>query len=417
MKLLINLCANDGIVSHYAGVGTMTMRYIDVLCDVLEKQKHQFLINLFTTIYHQDSFGFNEMIKNKNLKRKNVKVFEIDNKTNGQNSFGTVENWEELSKNTAEIINSAKKNLFDKIITIANDIPYCNLARFLELEKNHSYIYIPHSTNYIFPTKDDNFAMRNEQKYEKDALNFLNNKSQCYFGVISNFMKNHLVEQFGVKKNKLLDIFNGENFNEKVIQKFDNQTKKLFATINKHKNIVMCFGRSEEEKNLDKVMMLKNYLNIPTVVITRTYGFNIPILEKYKIISENTGSNLFIDPPFDLAKCVLKNFKRKMIVIVPSINEPMGLIVNEVRKLNKNNILVVVNNSGGLKEQVDDEKDGIVVDLNDLEQSAEKIKKHFNMSKMITLNCNAQKTLRNKYDIQKNMESFLENFIQEDIYE
>lgn len=29
MKLLINFCAHDGIISHYAGVGTIVRRYIE----------------------------------------------------------------------------------------------------------------------------------------------------------------------------------------------------------------------------------------------------------------------------------------------------------------------------------------------------------------------------------------------------
>ena len=31
MKLLINLCAHDGIISHYAGVGTIVRRYIEAI--------------------------------------------------------------------------------------------------------------------------------------------------------------------------------------------------------------------------------------------------------------------------------------------------------------------------------------------------------------------------------------------------
>ena len=39
MKLLINLCAHDGIVSHYAGVGTIVKRYIEVF-DIILKEKN-----------------------------------------------------------------------------------------------------------------------------------------------------------------------------------------------------------------------------------------------------------------------------------------------------------------------------------------------------------------------------------------
>lgn len=60
MKLLINICAHDGIVSHYAGVGTIVKRYITVLTSLLERQQANYHINMFTPEYNTDSFGYSE---------------------------------------------------------------------------------------------------------------------------------------------------------------------------------------------------------------------------------------------------------------------------------------------------------------------------------------------------------------------
>ena len=38
MKLLVNLCAHDGIISHYAGVGTIVRRYVEVIRKILSKK-------------------------------------------------------------------------------------------------------------------------------------------------------------------------------------------------------------------------------------------------------------------------------------------------------------------------------------------------------------------------------------------
>ena len=35
MKLLVNLCAHDGIISHYEGVGTIVRRYVEVIRKIL----------------------------------------------------------------------------------------------------------------------------------------------------------------------------------------------------------------------------------------------------------------------------------------------------------------------------------------------------------------------------------------------
>ena len=60
MKLLINLCAHDGIISHYAGVGTIVRRYIEVIRDLLETKKIDYHLNLFTLEFNQNSMGYNE---------------------------------------------------------------------------------------------------------------------------------------------------------------------------------------------------------------------------------------------------------------------------------------------------------------------------------------------------------------------
>ena len=48
MRLLINLCAHDGIISHYAGVGTIVRRYIEAIKYLLDKNNINYHLNLFT---------------------------------------------------------------------------------------------------------------------------------------------------------------------------------------------------------------------------------------------------------------------------------------------------------------------------------------------------------------------------------
>ena len=85
----------------------------------------------------------------------------------------------------------------------------------------------------------------------------------------------------------------------------------------------------------------------------------------------------------------------------------MGLIVNEIRKLNKDNILLVANDIGPFREQIDDLQDGILVDLDNIECSALKIRKYFNDEYIKKINKNGQITLREKYDFRVNVEKFL----------
>ena len=66
MKLLINLCAQDGIVSHNSGVGTMVKRYIYVFTKLLKGKNIDYKINLFTPEYNEGGFGYSSSTKEYN---------------------------------------------------------------------------------------------------------------------------------------------------------------------------------------------------------------------------------------------------------------------------------------------------------------------------------------------------------------
>lgn len=84
--------------------------------------------------------------------------------------------------------------------------------------------------------------------------------------------------------------------------------------------------------------------------------------------------------------------------------------------MNKNNILLVANNIDGLNEQIEDTKDGILVNMDNLEESALKIKEYFNSKDIIRINNNSLVTLKNKYDFEKICNKFLKELIG-DMYE
>ena len=58
MKLLINLCVHDGIISHYAGVGTIVRIYIEVIRKILFEKNIDYHLNLFTLEFNERSMGY-----------------------------------------------------------------------------------------------------------------------------------------------------------------------------------------------------------------------------------------------------------------------------------------------------------------------------------------------------------------------
>ncbi len=152
------------------------------------------------------------------------------------------------------------------------------------------------------------------------------------------------------------------------------------------------------------------------VVIAQSYSNKHPILKQYRECSKKCNSLLFIDPPFNFPEYILHHFKGKIVLLVPSEREIMGLIINEVRKLNKNNILIVAIDIESFSEQITDAEDGVIVDLKDIKQSAEKVKKFLNHKNIKRMNRNSQERLKRDYDMRKILGEFL-NFILEERYE
>ena len=137
MKLLINLCAHDGIISHYNGVGTMCIRYIECISKILDEMSIDYQLNLFTPEYKNDSFGYDSSIKEKHSLKSRIKIYEIDNGSNGYVNYGTIDNWKKLCQNTAKIINEIDYSKYDQVLSIYNDTPFACLANYLNNAENH----------------------------------------------------------------------------------------------------------------------------------------------------------------------------------------------------------------------------------------------------------------------------------------
>lgn len=410
MKLLINLCGHDGIISHYNGVGTMCMRYIKTFTKVLSDLNIDYDLNLFTPCYNKDSFGYNDIVEKQHKKLNNTKIYKVSNGSNGTINYGTIHNWKELCKNTANIINSLKLNNYDKVITIYNDTPFACLANYLNIKDNHITVSILHSTIKIHEVDsaiENSEIFYNERlNWENEAINFINNSKNSYMGVIGEFITEHLIKEYNLNPKKILKLYNGELLE---IEKYNysKECKKLFLKIKDLDSIILSFGRAEKYKNLSATFKIGKALNIKPVVIAQLYYKEQPIMLEYKKDAEKYGGILYINPPFDFAKYLLNNFKKNIICLLPSKKEIQGLIINEIRKLNKKNILIVANNINGLKEQIEDGYDGIIVDVDNIEESSKKIKKYDDEEKIKELNENSQKTLNLKFNFYKNVKNFI----------
>ena len=415
MKLLINLCAHDGIISHYTGVGTIVDRYIQTFNYILSKMVDiEYKLNLITPEYNKDSFGYSNIYEKNHRLIKNSKIIQISNGSNGKVNYGTITDWKNLCKNTKEYIDSIDFNNYDLVLTICNDTPFACLNNILKDASNHYKIWIPHSTGKIHKVdsaiKDSEKMLGLRIEWEYNAINYINIDNNSYLAGTSQYISRHLIDEYNLDENKLIPFINGELLSQNTFYEETDEMEKLFKEIENEQNIIFSFGRAEEYKNLNACMYLGHKLNIKPVVIAQLYFEDQPIIEVYNRIAEQTNTKLFVNVPFDFPFYILNHFKNNMIMLIPSKKEIFGLIINQVRRLNKNNILIVANDIGGLHEQINDCNDGLLVDLDNIDESADKIRKYFNQEHLIMFNEKSQQKLNDSYNFEKICFHFLEFF-------
>lgn len=417
MKLLINLCGHDGIISHYAGVGTIMRRYIETIDYLLNKKSIKYHLNLFTLEFNKDSMGYNENVWNEHKNLKNSTIYICSNGTKGETSFGNIYNWQCSSKNVAKIINNIDFNNYDYVITLANDTPFAGLLELIKESKNSIKAWIPHSTGKIYNEDmsllEQNQTQKERIKWEQDVINYINSHDNNYLISTGKYIKNHIINEYLLQKNKNIDIINGELLYRDNIYEENERMKEILLKLENYDSIIMALGRAEKYKNLDKTMLLGKKLGIKSVVITQQYFENQPIVFEYKKLAKETNSILYVDEPFSLPQYIVDNYSKKMIMLIPSEREIFGLVINEMRRFNKDNVLIVANQRGGLTEQINDGVDGILVDLDNIDASAKKISKYFDYEIMKKINQEGQKRLLNDYNLIENFDSFFKKVLGE----
>lgn len=415
MKLLVNLCSYDGISTHYSGVGTIVTRYIEAITKYCKNNKIDYKLNLFTAESYDYTLGYNKDLEDNHKNLPNTELFKLSNGSNGETSFGTIDNWRLLSKNTAKIINSLDIDNYDKVITLIHDTPYCDLVQKIKNNKKHIVVWIPHSTVKIHgdssDLKNSGYDLDNRYIYEQKVVDYINKTENTYLGASGMYIGNHMIQEYNLIPNKMIYIINGELAGLKEKTKESEECIELFKELEKYESIILSFGRAEKYKNLESTMLLGKKMHIKPVVIAQGYYKGQPIIEDYKKLADKTSTKLFVDVDFTFPHYILEHFNKPIIAVIPSKKEIMGLVINVIRKKNKDNILIVANDIDGLKEQINDGVDGVIVDLDDIHGSSKKIKKYFNEETMKQMNKESQKILKTKYNFYKNFNNFIDELL------
>lgn len=202
-----------------------------------------------------------------------------------------------------------------------------------------------------------------------DLINRLTAQKYTAIFTVSNFVKNWLVQKYGVDSGKVHVVYNGVDPSLKPQAKSLSLLKKFNL---QGKFVILFIGVLEDRKNPMFIMEIYKQLKskhkeIAIVICGR--GHLRPKLEKFT--KENNLSDvIFINEAYGKEKQELFNLCD--VFALPSKNEGFGLVVAEAMVCRK---AVVVSNNSSLKEIVKDGKDGILAETDDEEDWIQKLER------------------------------------------
>mgnify|MGYP001565300693 CR=1 FL=1 len=400
-KVTINLLAHDGITSRYTGVGRVAFDSLRVFCEDKKISRLVHSVNAITGKYNNKCLGFSETIKDRSiklLKKKHGRLLEALNGSQGEVSYGDISNWRNVSISSASLIYGLSQyNSSDLYIDLCLDTPFAQTASFFQQygedeKKKHIFVWIPHSTVKIH--KIDSAIQGYKEYYnqrlewEQAAVNLANKTARVYVGYVGEFMREHLIREYSCEPDKLLDFTNGLDvndvrFSEKTGEQKMEEVLDQYG-IPKDKDLMLSFGRLEPYKGFDLTIKIGGHLDpktIVTVLIAQPYSQQDIIIGEYRQLMEKYNPRgIFIsDYDFDLPHTLLR-WHRTKILLVPSLAEPFGLISEEARLYKNPYLKIVAMNRDGFLEQINDGKDGFLMDLTKVEESSEKINRILSLS-------------------------------------
>ncbi len=299
----------------------------------------------------------------------------------GVGDLGGIENWKTAGASGASAaLNITKKHQAGVIY--CHDSLYSFAPIYIALQSD-AYdadalsILVLHSTalTHELPLPNPERLMA-----ESAAIHWAKISPKVKLGYISKFIRNHIIKDYGASIKNMVPVGNGINPQNEIFRQRSPEEIKIKLkeyNIPVDRELFVTWGRAVEYKrydvNLKAAARLKNEIH-PVVVITPKY----PELETLaKKLGINVSFVYKFDPELIASLC---QWEKSVAVGILSKFEPCGLIPMEMRMYSRNTgALLIVSDTGGLFEQVNDGVDGFVSKQDDDKDVAKVIKRILNL--------------------------------------
>lgn len=298
--------------------------------------------------------------------------------------------------------NKDSKNIFSSIFDQ-------KIIKIILSDKEIKFIWVHGSKNIfniliilISKLLNKKVFLREENTLESKKRNFIN----IFLNKIFYFLINPFIDQYLAigKKNYKYYIFN--NINKKKIRfvpyvvdnnffSSDNFIKKTYKEINflfvgkfhKNKGISMLLEAFKEISSKNRKILNKIKLKLVG------HGILFNEIKKY-ILNEKLKFIKLTN--FQSQKKLKYIYQKTDILILPSIYEPWGLVINEA--LNAGNAIICSDRVGAVGDLVINNKNGFIFKSNDKKSLIESIARYLKNEKMINSHKKRGKQIINKYN-------------------
>ena len=290
----------------------------------------------------------------------------------GVGDLGGLENWKvACASGAATALNLARYH--DLTIVYAHDSLYALAPVYLAVQQeaagvNARSVYVMHSTALLHE-----MPLPNPERLmvESVGVQWAKVSPNVRVGYISRFMADHVRLEYGAHHDTMVPTGNGINPADPFfrLRSRDEIVAKLRQyNIPTDRPLVFSWGRAVEYKRFDLVLEATARLRgkaHPVVMVT-------PAWDKLVALDRRLGTGATLIFAFDpeLVASMLQ-WERTYVAASLARREPGGLTPMEVRVLaRREGPLMVVSDTGGLVEQVEDGVDGFVAKQDDVEDTA-----------------------------------------------
>ena len=377
MRIGLFLVTFDGVETHYCGVGSVTQYFLSLvprLVRDLEQEGLSLDIHVLYSARPSSGFAHSFRIHERSKRlaaQAGVQLVELPHGGEVANAFGNRRTWPHCCSASAEYI-SAQVKRSDVGIVLASDTPYAGLPALLAPSSGSlQVVWIAHSTAHYWRVDPAKADEPEREEWEAGAFRAAAQFENAWIGATSQFMKQHLITDCGAPPERIIETVAGidEAYLHNVYGAQIATKAGILAGygIPTDLPLFVAFGRAQWYKGLDVALRVGQHLQQEGGVVPVVLAKNDGTLEAHKTLRSlselargGSGCVLLTHFDFDLPRWLMA-WPRTAAVGVFSHREPFGLIPSEYRSLGPDEGVLVVHPSGGLKEQVTDGADGLVV--------------------------------------------------------